>query len=109
MGLRNRRLLVRAQWGVFTFNGLGLAFFRAEAIRWMRGHAKELGMDPDRISAIGSSAGGHLSWVVSPILRVLSCMRLLRCIVSRIRSESSGLTLVSTSPAMALSSAWGRR
>ena len=31
------------------------------AIRWIRGHAKELGVDPDRIGATGGSAGGHLS------------------------------------------------
>lgn len=31
------------------------------AIRWIRGHAKEHGLDPDRIAVWGSSAGGHLS------------------------------------------------
>jgi len=31
------------------------------AIRWMRAHAEELGVDPDRIAAIGGSAGGHLA------------------------------------------------
>jgi acetyl esterase/lipase len=31
------------------------------AIRWIRVHAKELNIDPDRIAAWGSSAGGHLS------------------------------------------------
>lgn len=31
------------------------------AIRWIRGHAKELNLDPDRIGVMGSSAGGHLS------------------------------------------------
>lgn len=30
------------------------------AIRWLRGNAKEYGIDPDRIAVIGSSAGGHL-------------------------------------------------
>ena len=30
------------------------------AIRWIRGHAKEFNLDPDRIGAWGSSAGGHL-------------------------------------------------
>jgi acetyl esterase/lipase len=31
------------------------------AIRWIRGHAKEYNLDPDRIGVMGSSAGGHLS------------------------------------------------
>lgn len=31
------------------------------AVRWMRAHADELGLDPDRIGAIGGSAGGHLA------------------------------------------------
>lgn len=30
------------------------------AIRWLRGHAAEYGIDPDRIGVIGTSAGGHL-------------------------------------------------
>lgn len=30
------------------------------AIRYLRGHAKELNIDPDRIGVTGSSAGGHL-------------------------------------------------
>jgi acetyl esterase len=31
------------------------------AIRWVRGHADELGIEPSRIAAAGSSAGGHLA------------------------------------------------
>ncbi len=31
------------------------------AIRWVRAHAKELGIDPDRIVASGGSAGGHVA------------------------------------------------
>ena len=31
------------------------------AMRWMRGHAAELGIDPDRIAAGGGSAGGHVA------------------------------------------------
>jgi acetyl esterase len=31
------------------------------AIRWVRGHATELGVDPDKIIAAGGSAGGHLA------------------------------------------------
>jgi len=31
------------------------------AVRWLRAHANELGIDPDRIAAGGGSAGGHLA------------------------------------------------
>lgn len=31
------------------------------AMRWVRSHAKELGIDPSRIAAAGGSAGGHLA------------------------------------------------
>jgi acetyl esterase/lipase len=31
------------------------------AIRWVRGHAIELGIDPDKVIASGGSAGGHLA------------------------------------------------
>jgi acetyl esterase len=31
------------------------------AIRWARSHAKELGIDPNRIAASGGSSGGHLA------------------------------------------------
>ncbi|WP_374595028.1 alpha/beta hydrolase [Sphingosinicella sp.] len=31
------------------------------AMRWVRGHADELGIDSSRIAAVGSSAGGHLA------------------------------------------------
>lgn len=31
------------------------------AVRWMRAHADELGLDPMRIGALGGSAGGHLA------------------------------------------------
>ena len=32
-----------------------------EAVRWIRRHARELGVDPGRIAALGQSAGGHLA------------------------------------------------
>lgn len=35
------------------------------AMRWMRSHAEELNIDPDRILASGGSAGGHLSAAVT--------------------------------------------
>lgn len=31
------------------------------ALRWLRAHAEEYGIDPSRIAACGSSAGGHLA------------------------------------------------
>ncbi len=31
------------------------------AVRWVRGHAGELGIDPDRIAVGGGSAGGHVA------------------------------------------------
>lgn len=34
------------------------------AIRWIRGHARELGIDPDRIGVTGGSAGGHLAMLI---------------------------------------------
>ena len=37
------------------------AFDCKAAIRWIRGHAKEFNLDPNRIGVTGSSAGGHLS------------------------------------------------
>jgi acetyl esterase/lipase len=32
-----------------------------EAVRWLRRHAADYGIDPARIAALGSSAGGHLA------------------------------------------------
>jgi acetyl esterase/lipase len=37
------------------------------AIRWTRAHARELGIDPDRIAAGGGSAGGHLAAVTGVV------------------------------------------
>lgn len=35
------------------------------AVRWMRGHAEELQVDPDRIVAFGASAGGHIAGMLA--------------------------------------------
>jgi acetyl esterase/lipase len=37
------------------------------AIRWVRAHAQELGIDPQRIAAGGGSAGGHLAAFVGMV------------------------------------------
>ena len=37
------------------------------AMRWVRAHADELGIDPNRIAAAGGSAGGHLAACTSVI------------------------------------------
>lgn len=35
------------------------------AVRWVRYHSKEYGLNPDKIAVMGSSAGGHLAALIS--------------------------------------------
>ena len=37
------------------------------ALRWIRAHAAELGIDPDRIAAGGGSAGGHVAAAIAAL------------------------------------------
>lgn len=53
-----------ADYRVYSRHGATIADCTADAqaaVRWMRAHARELGVDPDRIAAAGGSAGGHLA------------------------------------------------
>ena len=65
---RHARKLARAGFVVVAINYRHAPEFKfpaqihdcKAAVRWMRRHAGEYGIDPDRIGAIGYSAGGHL-------------------------------------------------
>lgn len=48
------RLSVEARWPAQIYDCKA-------AIRWIRAHAKELNLNPDKIAVWGSSAGGHLA------------------------------------------------
>lgn len=37
----------------------------SRAVRWVRAHADELGVDPDRIAVLGFSAGGHVAGMIA--------------------------------------------
>ncbi len=41
--------------------GLAPAIDAARAVRWVRAHAEELGVDPQRVAILGFSAGGHVA------------------------------------------------
>jgi acetyl esterase/lipase len=60
------------------------------AIRYIRGHAKEWGIDPDRIGVTGSSAGGHLV----TLLGVSGGDKTLEGEIGEYTSQSSNVTCV---------------
>lgn len=43
------------------------------AIRWLRANASELGLDPERVGAVGGSAGGHLSMLLGTLDDAPAC------------------------------------
>lgn len=47
--------------GLPLFNGLDMVENLHRAIRWVKAHASEYNVDPDRLGLVGASAGGHLS------------------------------------------------
>ena len=63
--LRSRGVVaVLADYRVFDRHGTTAASAVEDAksaIRWVRQHADELGVDPDRLGAAGGSSGGHLA------------------------------------------------
>lgn len=56
---------IRVEYRTISKDGGGLPVVCCEdaksAMRYVRSHAAELGMDPDRIAGAGGSAGGHLA------------------------------------------------
>ncbi len=55
---------IAADYRVYSRNQAMIADCVADAqtaMRWVRSHAKDLGIDADRIAAAGGSAGGHLA------------------------------------------------
>jgi acetyl esterase/lipase len=60
------------------------------AIRWIRGHAKELNLDGDKIGATGASAGGHLV----TLLGLTGGVKELEGEVGEFTSQSSRVTCV---------------
>lgn len=63
--LRSRGMVtVLADYRVLNRHGTGPSSGVEDAksaLRWVRSHARELGIDPNRIGAAGGSAGGHLA------------------------------------------------
>jgi acetyl esterase/lipase len=76
------------------------------AVRWLRIHAKEYMIDPDRIAAWGGSAGGHLASLLGTAGEVSEWDKGLPCVSSRVQAVidwygRADLTRVSTDPTWA--------
>ena len=56
-----RCFVLRYRLGSAGYRHPAMLFDAARAVRWVRGHASELKVDPARIGIMGSSAGGHLA------------------------------------------------
>jgi acetyl esterase len=60
---RSRFVVLNIEYPRAPAGGLLYARQRAaveQAVRWVRGHARSLGVDPRRVGAVGGSAGGNL-------------------------------------------------
>ncbi len=76
------------------------------AIRWLRVHAKEYRIDPDRMAAWGGSAGGHLASLLGTAGDVSEWEQGLPAVSSRVQAVidwygRADLTRVSTDPTLA--------
>lgn len=61
---------IPVEYRVHSRHGVKIAECVADAksaVRWVRSHAKELGIDADRIASAGGSAGGHLAAAVGTL------------------------------------------
>jgi acetyl esterase len=61
---RRGAVAIVADYRVFARHGTGAFEAIADAksaLRWVRAHAAQLGVDPNRIAAAGGSAGGHIA------------------------------------------------
>ena len=74
IALRNRGMVtVAADYRVASRNrtkGKDCVADARDAMRWVRSHAVQLGVDPDRIAAGGGSAGGHIAACLGTIIPI---------------------------------------
>ncbi len=74
------------------------------AVRWMRQHASDLGIDPDRIAAGGGSAGGHVAATTGVIDRLDE-----KGEEASVSSVPNALVLFNPATDIAKSQRWGDR